>query len=201
MSWDCNSCGTQNSSDQEVCSKCGSRKGEPPRRFYKRWLFRATFLFTVFYLAGTTLGGLIIATIATPNEAEMLFKANKYRDPGTPEFKSLEELNSDEQTAAKAMARAMKIENMHWWSKPMIQWLLMAFLFVVCGALVGYMADGTTIWEAGLGSLFGQALGLLLVEYLLHAHLTSWLIFGFGTVPGVALAAAGAWWGENRKKR
>ena len=83
------------------------------------------------------------------------------------------------------------------WGDPadtkLIQWTLPVILFIICGIIVGFISDGVTIIEAGIGSVLGQLLAVVLIVYVFKTGSTSWLAFAIGAVPGARNSRISPW--------
>jgi hypothetical protein len=203
MGWKCYSCGTENSNKEAMCTKCGNTVAAPSS-FYVHWIFGAAMFFMVFYLAGTMAGGVLVEAISAPQDEDVLIKGNQLRKEGTSEFKSIMEMNFEEQAAARALAGQEAKSAMSPVLRGLIQWTLPVILFILCGIIVGFVSDGVTIIEAAIGSALGQTLAVVLTLYVFKADSISWMAFGIGVLPGIGLGALGAWLGEiiqDRKER
>jgi hypothetical protein len=194
MAWKCYSCGTKNPNRADTCSKCGGNVAAP-RSFYIAWVFGSGVIFAIFYLIGTFAGGVVIATIASPKDPAVIAELNAARKPGDAVVMALSEAKPEQVTAARAVAAEKAKKAMSPVLRQSLTWIFPAFLFVLSGVLVGFMSDGRTVLEAGIGGALGQIGGFLLHVYVFKTDM-SWLSLVIGMAPGVGLAVLGAWYGE-----
>ena len=194
MAWKCYSCGTKNPNRADTCSKCGGNVAAP-RSFYLTWVFGGGIIFCLFYLIGTFAGGVVVATIATPEDQAVIAEINATKKPGDPIVKALSEPKPEQVTAARAIAIEKAKKAMSPVLRELVTWIFPALLFILSGVIVGFMSDGRTVLEAGLGAAIGQVGGFLLHIYVFETDL-SWLALIIGMVPGVGIAVFGAWLGE-----
>jgi ribosomal protein L40E len=194
MAWKCYSCGTKNPNSADSCSKCGGNVAAP-KSFYVGWVFGGGVIFAIFYLIGTFAGGVVIATIAAPQDATVIAEINATKKAGDAVVLALGEAKPEQVVAARAVAAEKSIKAMSPVLRNLFTWIFPAFLFVLSGVLVGFMSDGRTVLEAGIGAAVGQIGGFLLHMFVFKSDL-GWLALGIGLVPGAALAVLGAWYGE-----
>jgi hypothetical protein len=199
MAWNCYSCGTKNPNSSDTCSKCGGNVAAP-KSFYMGWVFGGGVIFALFYMVGTFAGGVVVAALATPKDDVVLAEVNASKKAEDPIAASLSEVKPEQVTAAKAVALEKGKKAMSPVLRGFITWILPAVLFILSGALVGFMSDGKTIIEAGIGAAVGQIGGFLLHLYVFHTDF-SWLALIIGIVPGIGLAILGAWIGEIMQLR
>jgi hypothetical protein len=176
-----------------------------PRSFYAGWIFGGGIFFFVFYMAGTAAGGVFVEFAASAEDKDIIAYANDNMREGDSKIKEILQLGNDPErlAAAKAAVIARNKAAMSDAAKQIIFWVLPALLFIICGAIVGFVSDGRTVLEAGLGSILGQAGGWALLVFRFDAQL-SWLVLAIGIVPGIGLGMLGAWLGEwiqERKER
>jgi len=195
MAWKCYSCGNANPNDADVCQKCGGTVAAP-KSFYVVWIFGGAIAFFLVYLAGTLAGGVLVEAAAMPRDEQILAEANTLRKEGVPEFKNINTLKPEEKAAAKAIAVSKEKAKMNFICKGVLFWILPVLLFILGGLMVGFMSDGKTIIEAGIGSLVGQAGAFALHFFVLDTGL-EWMVLLVGLVPGFGLAFFGAWLGET----
>jgi hypothetical protein len=195
MAWKCYSCGTKNPNRVDTCSKCGGNVAAP-RSFYVSWVFGGGIIFALFYLIGTFAGGVVVASIAAPKDPAIIVELNASKKPDEPIVKSLMEVKPDQVTAARAIAAEKAKKAMSPVLRGLITWIFPALLFVLSGIIVGFMSDGRTVIEAGLGSVIGQIGGFLLHIYVFKTADFNWLYLIVGMAPGVGIALFGAWLGE-----
>jgi hypothetical protein len=194
MAWSCYSCQTKIPNSVDQCPKCGGTVAAP-RSFYLQWVFGGAIFFFITYLAGTLAGGTLVAFAATPDDAVVLEQVNASLEQGASTYKSIETVEPDKLAAAKAVVVLRAQEQMSKVVYGLLFWVLPALLFVICGIIVGFVSDGKTIIEAGLGSIIGQLGGIFLFSYITDSSL-SWLVLAIGIAPGFGLAVLGAWLGE-----
>jgi len=202
MAWKCYSCGTNNPNDADVCQKCGGTVAAP-KSFYVHWIFGGAVFFFIVYLAGTMAGGVLVEAYVAPSKDAILAEANLLKKDAEPEIKTLDSIKPDERAAAKASAVAKAKEKTSAVIQGVLFWIFPAILFILCGAMVGFISDGKTIIEAGIASVAGQVGGFALHAYLLDTGF-QWMVLAIGVVPGFALGFLGAWLGEimqDRKER
>jgi hypothetical protein len=199
MAWKCYSCGTKNPNSADTCSKCGGNVAAP-KSFYIGWVIGGGFIFALFYMVGTFAGGVVVAALASPKDPAILAEVNASKKAEDPIAESLSEVKPEQVIAAKAVALDKAKNAMSPVLRAFITWIFPAILFILSGALVGFMSDGKTIIEAGIGAAIGQVGGFLLHVYVFHTGF-SWLALAIGIVPGAALAILGAWIGEIMQLR
>jgi hypothetical protein len=202
MAWTCYSCGVKNPRSADVCQKCGGSVAAPAN-FYAQWIFGGAVFFLVFYVTGTFAGGVLIESVAVPENSAILAEINAARKADVPEYKSLETAEPEALTAAKAVVSEKNKAKMSGLLKGVLYWCFPVVLFVLCGIIVGFISDGKTILEPCIGSILGQAGGVALHVYVFDSELT-WMALAIGVVPGFGLAALGAWLGEiiqDRRER
>ena len=199
MAWKCYSCGTKNPNSADTCSKCGGNVAAP-KSFYIGWVIGGGFIFALFYLVGTFAGGVVIAAMAAPDDKAVLAQINASKKTEDPIAVSLSEVKPEQIIASKAVALEKNTRAMSSVLRGLITWVIPAILFILGGALVGFMSDGKTIIEAGLGAAIGQVGGFLLLVYVFETDI-SWLALVIGLVPGAAIAIFGAWLGEIMQLR
>ncbi len=202
MAWKCYSCGTSNPNDADMCQKCGGTVAAP-KSFYVVWIFGGAVFFFIVYLAGTLAGGTLVEAAVAPEAEEIIVEANALKKDHDPEIKSVDTLEPEALAAAKASAVSKAKESMSSVLKGVLYWVLPVLLFILCGIIVGFISDGKTIIEAGLGSVVGQVGGFMLHMYVFKTGLP-WLALLVGIVPGFGLGFLGAWLGEiiqERKER
>jgi hypothetical protein len=199
MAWKCYSCGTKNPNSADTCSKCGGNVAAP-KSFYIGWVIGGGFIFALFYLVGTFAGGVVIAAMAAPDDKAVLAQINASKKTEDPIAVSLSEVKPEQIIASKAVALEKNTRAMSSVLRGLITWVIPAILFILGGALVGFMSDGKTIIEAGIGAAVGQVGGFLLQLHVFHTDF-GWLALGIGLVPGAALAILGAWIGEIMQLR
>ncbi len=195
MSWICYTCETQNPNNLDACKKCGGNTAAP-KNFYLHWVFGGAVFFLVTYLAGIFIGGTLIEVKVAPTDAQILSTA---KEQGA-EAKSILELEPEQATAAKKTLIAKAKAETSAIILGLIYWFLPFVLFIVCGVIVGFVSDGKTIIEAGIGSVIGQIGGFLLLVYVFEAE-TSWIALIVGVVVGCGLAILGSWLGEILQDR
>ena len=167
------------------------------------WIFGGAIFFFIVYLAGTLAGGVLVEAAVMPGDEEILKEANSLKKDADPEVTSLDTLEPDALAAAKAKAVSKAKAEMSPILQGVLYWLFPVLLFVICGIIVGFISDGKTIIEAGIGSLVGQAGGFVLHVFVLDTGLP-WMALFVGLVPGFGLGFLGAWLGEiiqERKER
>ena len=196
MAWKCYSCGTDNSNKDAVCTKCGNTVAAP-RRFYSNWIWGAALFFFIFYLAGTMAGGVIVEAVAAPNEATLLRLSNQLGMQDGKTYKNLLQVEPERLAAARAVGIHYNKKAMSPALKLALQWTLPVILFIICGLIVGFISDGYTIIEPGLGSIIGHAGAVALIIYGIESPVTSWLAYAVGVLPGAGLGILGAWIGEK----
>jgi len=194
MSWTCYNCSEKIPNSADVCPKCGGTVAAPSS-FYVHWIFGAAAFFFIFYLTGTLAGGVIIESVAKPEDSAVLAAANAARGEETPQFSSLADLEADQITAAKAIATQKSKEQMSPIIKGLLFWIFPVVLFVLCGIIVGFVSDGKTIIEAGAGSILGQIGGFMLLKYSFDNDLGMVTLI-VGSIIGAGLGFLGAWLGE-----
>jgi hypothetical protein len=199
MAWKCYSCGTKNPNSADTCSKCGGNVAAP-RSFYVGWVIGGGLIFALLYLVGTFAGGVVVAAIAAPDDKAVLAQVNASKKSEDPVAQSLTEANPEQVIAAKAVALQKEIAAMSSVLRGFITWVFPAVLFVLAGLLVGFMSDGKTIIEAGIGAALGQVGGFFLQMYAFHTDF-GWLALAVAMVPGAALGVLGAWIGEIMQLR
>jgi len=194
MAWSCYSCNTKIPNSVDQCPKCGGTVAAP-RSFYIQWVFGGAIFFFIAYLAGTLAGGTLVAFVATPDDAVVLEQVNADLKEGMSTYTSIETVEPDKVAAAKAVVLLKAQEEMSAVLFGLLFWVLPVLLFVICGAIVGFISDGKTIIEAGIGSAIGQVGGVFLMIYVTESAMPLGLLF-IGLVPGFGLAVLGAWLGE-----
>ena len=192
MAWSCYSCGTKNSNKEDTCSNCGGNVAAP-RSFYVHWIFGGMIFFLVAYVVGAFVGGTLVEVVVSPDEAEILKMAKVEEGEEKPD--TTMKLKPEVLKAAKEAAINKAKKNMSPVLKNLLRWFIPIILFFIFGALVGFVSDGKTIWEAAIGSILGQLGGFLLLHYVFGSSI-GWLSLGVGIVPGFGLAMIGAWLGE-----
>ncbi len=195
MSWTCYSCETKNPNSADACSKCGGNVAAPSN-FYLQWVFGGAAFFFVTYLAGVFIGGTLVEFKVSPSDPEIFAMA---KTQGA-EVGSVMELKPDQAKAAKATLVAKAKAEMSPFMMYFTYWFISFLLFIVCGAIVGFVSDGRTVIEAGLGSVIGQISGFLVLVYGLETEM-SWAALIVGLVIGAGLAILGAWLGEAIQER
>ncbi len=191
MAWTCYSCGTKNSNKADACSKCGGNTAAPSS-FYIQWVFGGAVFFLVTYLAGVFIGGTLVEVQVTPSDTEILAKAKAQG----AEAKSALELQPEQAKKAKKTLIAEAKAEMSPFKMYFTYWFIAFITFIVCGGIVGFVSDGKTIIEAGIGSIIGQLAGFAILVYGLDIAM-SWTALIVGLVIGCALAIFGAWAGEK----
>lgn len=194
MPWICYSCGAKNPNSAEACVKCGNTTAAPAS-FYVHWVFGGAIFFVLFYLGGIFLGGTLVAFVAAPTQASIDAEAKSLGaspnqalvDPG---------ILAKAKVVAADKARAAMSPVL----RGLLYWSLVVVLFVLCGAIVGFVSDGKTIIEAALGSLLGQFGGFLIVTYAFKSG-PGWVPGMVALLPGFGLAMLGAWLGEKYQDR
>lgn len=197
MAWTCYTCGTKISNKEDTCPKCGGNTAAP-QSFYIHWIFGGMLFFLVAYVVGAFVGGTLVEVYVSPSESEILKKAKVKEGEEKPD--SIMKLKPEVLKAAKEAAINKAKAKMSPVLRNLIQWFLPMILFFVFGALVGFVSDGKTIWEAAIGSILGQVGGFLLLHYVFDVGI-GWLNMGIGIVPGFGLAMLGAWFGEAWQDR
>ena len=195
MGWKCYSCGTENSKEDAVCKNCGNTVAAP-KSFYSVWILGSAFFFMVFYMAGTMAGGVLVEAVATPSNDTVLAIANEQRSSGSEKFKSLLQLKPEQMTAAKAVAVQKAKSAMSPVVVGIIQWFFPAVLFVLSGIIVGFISDGFTIIEPGIGSVIGQVAAAAIMIMVFKTESFSWTAVVIGILPGAGFGILGAWFGE-----
>ncbi len=195
MPWKCYSCETKNPNSRDECKNCGGNVAAP-RSFYIHWVFGGGIFFLVTYLVGIFVGGTLVEVAVAPADAEVFAIAKAKGATAS----SILELKPEELKAARKAVVAKGKAAMSPLVRNLLLWFLPVILFVVCGAIVGFVSDGKTILEAGFGSVIGQVVGFLLLTYLFNAG-GSWMAVIVGIVPGFGLAMLGAWAGEILQDR
>ena len=199
MAWKCYSCGTKNPNSSDTCSKCGGNVAAP-KSFYVGWVLGGGVIFALFYLVGTFAGGVVVSMITAPPDRAVLAELNASKKAEDPSYASLNEARPEQVTAARAVAAEKSKKAASPVLRGLITWVVPAILFVLSGMLVGFMSDGKTIIEAGIGSAVGQIGGFLLHLYVFESGF-SWLALIIGVVPGAGLAILGACLGEIMQLR
>jgi hypothetical protein len=201
MGWSCYSCGTKNPNSADQCQKCGGTVAAP-RSFYIGWIFGGGMFFLVTYIAGTLAGGVLVEFVASPENEDILAYANANKQEGETDAKSVEHLANEPErlAAAKAAVIERNKSKLSSFTKGLVYWCLPVVLFVICGIIVGFVSDGRTVIEAGLGSVVGQGVGWVLHVYAFETGLP-WLALAVGIVPGFGLGVLGAWLGEVLQER
>ncbi len=196
MSWKCYSCGTENDNKNTECLNCGNTVAAP-KNFYYAWIIGSALFFMVFFMAGTMAGGVLVESVATPSQATVLKVANEQRSPNTEKFKTLLQLEPKQLTAAKAVAIAQSKAKMSPLLVGIIQWTLPLLLFILGGLIVGFISDGFTVIEPGIGSIIGMfAAGALMIT-VFKSESVGWITLGIVALPGALFAVLGAWIGEK----
>lgn len=195
MSWKCYSCGEENANEDAVCKSCGNTVAAP-KNFYSIWILGAALFFMIFFMAGTMAGGVLVEAIATPSSDSILKIANDQRDQKTEKFDTLLQLKPEQMTAAKAVAISQAKAKLPPVVVGMVQWFFPAILFILCGLIVGFISDGYTIIEPGIGSIIGMFASGALMIFVFKSEAVSWVALGIAAVPGAGLGIFGAWLGE-----
>ncbi|MCP4604104.1 MAG: hypothetical protein GY847_26875 [Proteobacteria bacterium] len=195
MSWTCYSCGTKNPNKADACENCGGNVAAP-RSFYVHWIFGGAAFFFVTYLIGAFLGGTLVEVKVAPTDAQVLATAKAQGVTA----KTMLDLKPEESKAAKSAVVAKAKADTSPIVMNLIYWFLPFILFIVCGAVVGFVSDGKTIIEAGIGSVIGQIGGSLLLSYAFETDI-GWITLIIGLVIGCGLAVLGAWLGEAFQDR
>lgn len=195
MAWTCYSCGTKNSNKDDTCTKCGGNVAAP-RSFYIHWIFGGAAFFFITYVTGVFIGGTLVEVSVSPEEAEVLAVAKSMGFSA----KSALELKPEEAKAAKKQVTDKARAEMSPVLRNLLYWFIPFLLFIVCGAIVGFVSDGKTILESGIGSAVGQIGGFAVLIYGLGYELSVLTLF-VGLVIGFGLAMVGAWLGENLQDR
>lgn len=190
MAWTCSSCGATNPTNALTCGKCGG-KTPAPKKIEKAWIGGGTFLFFLFYIAGSFLGGTLVAFSHEPTDDQVFAAA---QDMGV-KAETIHKLTADERQAAKEAAIAKATEEMSVVVRLILQWFIVLLMFPVAGAIIGYISEGRTIIEASFACTIGQVLGFLLMKYAYGLDAT-FIELGVGVVLGFGLSAAGAYVGE-----
>jgi hypothetical protein len=195
MPWRCYSCGTKNPNKSDTCEACGGNVAAP-RSFYLHWVLGGAAFFLVTYLVGTFIGGTLVELSVTPDDATILAaaRANGVKAESAMALKPEEAKEARDAIIAKAKLGMSPA------ARYFLHWFLPAILFAVCGAIVGFVSDGRTIVEAGLGSIVGQAVGFILMVHA-FGHEIGWISLVIGLAVGCGLAVFGAWLGEGLQDR
>jgi hypothetical protein len=178
----------------DTCSKCGGNVAAP-RAFYLGWVFGGGVIFLICYMIGTFAGGVIVESMSAATDEQILTEINATRKAGDPAVKSLLEVKPEQVIAVRAVVTSRAKAAMSPAVRGILAWVFPAFLFVLAGIIVGFMSDGKTIIEAGIGAVIGMVGGFLLHVYVFDTKYT-WLVVAIGLIPGAALAVLGAWLGE-----
>lgn len=195
MSWICYSCGAKNPGSADTCKSCGGTTAAP-RSFYLHWVFGGALFFLITYTVGSIVGSTLLEFAAAPEEAAVKEEAKVILAAKNIPFESLMTIKPDELAAAKAIAIAKNKAQIPLVLRGMLLWMLPALLFVLCGVVVGFISDGKTIVEAGIGSVLGQVGGYFVLKHGVGNDL-GWLVLGVGLVVGFGLAVVGAILGEK----
>ncbi len=195
MSWTCYSCSHVNPNSADTCQECGGTVAAP-RNFYIQWVFGGALFFLVTYILGTFVGATLIEFMVAPAEPEVLVQAQTMG----VQAKTMNDLQPAEVESAKLALILSAKQQMSPFLSGLVYWFLPTLLFVLCGAIVGFISDGKTIWEAALGSAIGQSAGFAILRYAFDAEI-SWLALAVGLPIGFALAILGAWQGEKIQER
>jgi hypothetical protein len=195
MAWTCYTCGTKNSNSADTCKSCGGNTAAPSS-FYISWVFGGTVIFLIMYLSGTLIGGTLIEVAAAPTDAKVLAEAKA----NGATAKSILTLDADLKKKAKAAVIAKAKAQLSGVLKNVLYWFLPFILFFIGGAVMGFMSDGKTIVEAGIGQAIGQIGGFLIHNYVFDSGI-SWIALIIGLVVGAVLAVVGAWVGEILQDR
>ncbi|MCU0664902.1 MAG: hypothetical protein MUC50_21580 [Myxococcota bacterium] len=195
MSWTCYSCGTKNPGSADQCTNCGGTTAAP-RSFYLHWVFGGALFFLITYAIGSIVGATLLEFAAAPEESAVIAEAKVILAAKNIPFENLSTIKPDELAASKAAAIAKNKAKIPAVIRGMLLWILPALLFVLCGAVVGFISDGKTIIEAGLGSILGQVGGFFALKIGL-GHDIGWLVLGAGLAIGFALAVVGSILGEK----
>lgn len=195
MAWTCYSCGAKNPDSADTCKSCGGTTAAP-RSFYLPWVFGGALFFLITYSVGSIVGATLLEFAASPEEAAIVEEAKVLCAAKEVDFDNLMTLKPSDLAEAKAAAVAKKKAQIPAVLRGLLLWMLPALLFVLCGAIVGFISDGKTIWEAGIGSLLGQIGGFFALKMGLGYDL-GWLVLGVGLAVGFGLAVAGAILGEK----
>ena len=138
MAWKCYSCGTKNPNKADTCAKCGGNVAAP-KSFYLTWVIGGGVFFTVFYLIGTFAGGVVVATIAAPEEPAVLAEVNAAKQADAPVATSLTEVTPEQAIAARAVATEKAKKAMSPALRELITWIFAALLFIKSEVIVGFM--------------------------------------------------------------
>jgi len=195
MAWVCYSCGTKNPNSLDTCKSCGGNTAAPSS-FYFHWVFGGMVIFFLMYLIGTFVGGTLIEVMVSPTDEQVVAEAAAQGH----KVKSAMELEPDQASAAKTAVVARGKEAMSSAVYGAVLWALPLLLFLVGGIIMGFMSDGKTIVEAGIGATLGQVGGFMLQKKV-FGNDYGWLALIIGVVIGICLAIVGAWLGEILQER
>ena len=190
MSWQCYSCGTKNPNSADTCSQCGGNVAAPSK-FYLHWVFGSALFFIAVYMAGTFFGGILLEVAASPTESEIIAHAKA----DGAKVDSVISLQPDQLAKAKAKAIEQHKAEMSGATKTMLYWFLPVILVFFCGGIVGFISNGKTIIEVGIGSVIGQVGGYLLQRVAFQSE-ASVLAISIVVIIGIIVSMLGAWVGE-----
>ena len=197
MAWTCYSCGTKNPKSADVCTSCGGTVAAPSS-FYIHWIFGGAVFFFVFYMAGTLAGGVPRRGGGQPGRRDGAGGGQRGPEDGSAPWDSIDAVDPDAKTAARAVATEKAKAALSPALKGVLYWILPVVLFVLCGIIVGFISDGKTVFEPGIGSVLGQVGGFLLHMYVFETS-TSWWFSPSGSCPASAWRSSAP--GSERSSR
>jgi hypothetical protein len=190
MAWTCKSCGTKNPTNALKCGKCGG-KDPVPRKISPSWIAGGGVFFFIAYIVGTFLGGTMLAVAVEPGDEDVMKAAAKLEI----EAKSIEQMSPADQRRARDEAIVELQKGMARPVRAILFWFLPLLIMPLGGLVVGFVSEGRTVTEAAIGSLFGQAIGFVVMRfgYGMDIH---WVELAVGLLVGFFVAGAGAYIGE-----
>jgi hypothetical protein len=161
------------------------------RKFHFNWVMGSALFFLVVYAAGTFFGSTLIDVAVTPTDKEIVSVANE-KGAGA---ESIVDLSPKQRAAAKATAVDRTKSSMSEGTAHLIYWFLTIILIFFCGGIVGFVSNGRTILEVGIGAALGLLTGYGVERFALDRDVGTTAI-GIIVAIGVSVALLGAWIGE-----
>ena len=143
------------------------------------------------YIVGTFVGGTLVAFSVEPTDDVILAQAKA----NGVDAKKIENVPVADRKKAKEDAIAKARSEMSVAVRSVLFWFFPLLLFPICGAAVGFISQGWTVFEAAFGSLVGQVAGFVAGRFMFGMEI-SWVELVIGLVVGFVIAGVGAYVGE-----
>lgn len=190
MPWTCEKCGSKNPTNALTCGKCGG-KTKAERKLAIPWVLGGAVLFFLAFLVGSFLGGTMVAMSVEPSDDDVFTAAKA----AGIEAKTLADVSPSDQKAGREAALEKAKKDMSAVVRIVLFWFIPLILFPVAGAVVGFVSEGRTVYEASFACLIGYPLSFVVMKFGYGLDV-SWIEFAVALVVGFVLAGIGAYMGE-----